>query len=108
MFGDGIRDLVITDAQKIREHDLHDRAIAGNGQSQGASNESRLGDRRITNAIRTEFLEQSHRGLEGAFRFRDVLAHDEHARIFPHLVGDSRANRLSIGKLLSGHVSISG
>ena len=54
-----------------------------------------LGDRRIDDALRAELVEQPLAHLVGALVLRDLLAHEEHIRIAPHLLGHGVAQRLA-------------
>jgi len=46
-----------------------------------------LGDRRVDDALRSEFLQQTLRDFVGALIFRDLLAEDEDAIVAAHFLG---------------------
>ena len=46
-----------------------------------------LGDRRVDDAARPEFLQQALADLVGALVFADLLAEQQHAVVAPHLLG---------------------
>ena len=56
-----------------------------------------FGDRRIDHAAWAELLEQVLTDLVGALILANLLAHEEHRRIAPHLLGHGVAQRLAHG-----------
>ena len=56
-----------------------------------------FGDRRIDHAARSELIEQALGDFVGALILADLLAHEEHRRIAPHLLGHGVAQRLAHG-----------
>ena len=56
-----------------------------------------LGDRRIDDAPRAEFLQQALRHLVGALIFGDFLADHEYVGVAAHLLGHGVAQRLAHG-----------
>ena len=56
-----------------------------------------LGDRRVDDALRAEFLQQSLGDLVGALIFGDFLAHHEDVGVAAHLLGHGVAQRFAHG-----------
>jgi len=58
-----------------------------------------LGDRRIDDALRAEFLQQFARDFVGALVFRDFLAHYKNAVVAAHFLGHRVTQRIAHGDL---------
>ena len=60
--------------------------------------EAELGDRRVDNSHRTEFVEQSFRDFVRAVVLRDFLAHEEDAVVALKLFAQRLRERVAIGE----------
>ena len=105
VLGDAVDDLVEADAEEVGEHDLDDRAVAGESEAERGADEAGLGDRRVADPRRAEFLEEAETRLERPAGLADVLAHDQGFRIAPHLLLERRDDRFAVGDLLRAHAT---
>ena len=82
---------------EIERHELDDRLEASERGADAEPRKTVLGDRRVDDAPRAEFLQQALGHLVGALIFGDLLADDEHVRIAAHFLGHGVAQRLAHG-----------
>ena len=88
---DVVDDLVEAERQEVAEHDLGDRAVAGEGEPGRHAGDRALADRRRAHPVR-EVRAQPARHLEGAaVRVDDVLAEQDH----PLVVLERAAQRVA-------------
>ena len=96
--GGGIDELVHRLHGEVPGHELDDRPQARHRRADAEAGEAVLGDRRVDDAARAEFLQQALAHLVGALIFRDLLAHQEHVAVAAHLLGHGIAQRLAHGQ----------
>ncbi len=82
-----IDDLVDRLHGEVEGHEFDDRLQACERGTDAETGKAMLGDRRIDDAPRTEFLQQPLRHLVGALIFGDLFAHDEDLFVTPHFFG---------------------
>ena len=99
VLGDAVDDLVEADAEEVGEHDLDDRPVAGEREAERGADEAGLGDRRVADPRRAEFLVEAEARLERPAGLADVLAHDQGLGIAPHLLLERRDDRFAVGDL---------
>src|SRR6266852_9888401 len=87
-------DLIEGGVDEVRELDLRDRYETVEGRADRNADDARLGKRHIEDACLAELCVQPVRGAEDTAFAPDVLAHDEHALVALHLLGDGRAHSL--------------
>ena len=90
---DLVRHLVEGHAGEVREHQLGDGAEPRHRCPQRRTDDRLLGDRRVTNTVTAEPLEQPVGRLEHAARGADVLAQAQHIGVVVHRVGESGCDR---------------
>ena len=95
--GRRIDDLVDRLHREVEGHELDDRPQPGKAGADPDPGEALLGDRRVDDPPGAEFLQQALADLVGALIFGDLLAHQEHGVVAPHLFGDGVAQRLAHG-----------
>ena len=95
-----LRDLVGDDVpahrEEVAEHDLGDRSQAGHGRTHRGAEDRLLGDRRVTDAVGFELLEESGRRLEHAAGTGDVLAEEHDVGVVGEFLREAEADRVSI------------
>ena len=69
----------------------------GHRRADAQAGEAVLGDRRVDHAPGAELLEQALADLVGALVLGDLLAHQEHVGVAPHLLGHGVAQGLAHG-----------
>ena len=97
--GRRVDDMVDGLHREVEGHELDDGPQAGERRANAQAREARLRDGRVDHAARAELVEQALRDLIRALIFRDLLAHDEHGIVAPHLLGHRVAQRLAHGDL---------
>ena len=93
--GRRIDDLIHRLHGEVERHELDDWLETAKRSANAEAGKTVLGDRRVNNALRAEFLQQALGDLVGALILGDLLAHDEHGRIAPHLFRHGVAQRLA-------------
>jgi hypothetical protein len=81
---------------EVGELHLGHGAHAHNRRAGAASDDRRLGERRVDHAPRPELLLEPEGDLEGAAVDTDVLSDHEDALVSPHLLPETVGNRLQI------------
>src|SRR5262249_44722540 len=76
-----------------------DRLQARHRRAHRRAEDRKLRDRRVLDALRAEFLEQAHRGLEHAARGGGVLAEQHDALVALHLLRDAGGDGVAIAQL---------
>jgi hypothetical protein len=71
----------------------------GHRRAHGDAHEAGLGNRRVDDAVRAEFLDKARKNLEGRASLGDVLAEDEDRLVAPHLLGERLVDGLGQGDL---------
>src|SRR5579875_65593 len=106
-----VEDHIPADAEEIDEHQLDDGTQAGGSGAYGGADEARLGDGRIQHALAPEFFHQPLRDAKHAApgvllleaadagSSRDILTHQNNARITLHLLPQRLVDRLGKGQL---------
>src|SRR5690349_8383861 len=94
--GDLVRDDVPAHREKIREHNLCDRAQTRHRSAHRRAENRLLGDRTVAHTLGTEFFEQAHGRLEHAARRCDIFAQKNDTLVTRHLLRDTRGNRVTI------------
>ena len=93
----GVHDLVEREEREIPRHELDDRTEPDHRRADANAGEAELGDRRVNNAHRAKFVEQSLRNLVSAVVLRDFLTHEENAfvarQLFAQRLRQSVADR---------------
>ena len=95
--GGVVEDLVQGQQAEVDRHDLHDRPHPTDGGPDPGADEGRLRQRRIPDALGSEFLEQAETDAEGSAVGADVLAHQEDPFIPVQRVPDACAQGLAVG-----------
>ena len=95
--GGRIDDLVDRLHGEVEGHEFDDRLQPGHRRADADAGKAVLGDRRVDDAPRPEFLQQALRDLVGALVLGDLLAHDEDVRVAAHLFGHGVAQRFAHG-----------
>ena len=80
-----VHDLVVRRVDEVRELNLGDGAQAVQRHADRGADDPRLGQRRVHAALGAEFLVKAGRRAKNSTETADVLAHDDDARIAPHL-----------------------
>ena len=91
----GVHDLVDRLHREVEGHELDDRPQSHERGSDAQPREPHLGDRRVDDAPGAELVEQALAHLVGALVFGDLLAHQEHRRVAPHLLRHGVAQGLA-------------
>ena len=90
-----VDDLVDRLHREIEGHELDDRPQAGEAGADPEPGKTLLGDRRVDDAARPEFLQQALADLVGALVLGDLLADQKDRFVAPHLLGHCVAQRLA-------------
>ena len=99
LLGGRVDDLVDRLHGEIPGHEFDDRAQAGEGGADADAGKAMLGDGRVDDALRPDFLQEVLRDLVGALVLGDLLAHDEDVAIAAHFLGHRLVQRLPDGHL---------
>ena len=81
-----VHELVERERQEVDEHDLDHGPQSRLRCADGNAADSRLGDRRVADALRAELLDEPLRGAPRS-AFRDVLTEHEYAWVGAHRLG---------------------
>ena len=93
-----IGQIVETDRNEVREHDLGNRLQPGHGRAHGGSHDRLFRDRRIAHAQRAESIEESRlSGFEDAAGFAYILAQEDHIGVALHLLRNAAGHGVAIG-----------
>src|SRR6201999_474353 len=92
--------LVHRDEEEVQRHHLDDRALPHHRRADARPEEALLGDRRVADPVRPEFVEQPGGHLVGAVEEADLLAHHEDAVVAFHLLAHREAQGLAVGHRL--------
>ena len=69
--------------------------MPGHRGADAEAGEPGFGDRRVDDAVLAELVDEARQHLERRARLGDVLAHQDDARIAPHLLGDRLLDRVA-------------
>ena len=85
--GGGIQNVVNGLHGEVKGHELDNGPKATECRPGGDPGKAVFGDRRVDNALGTEFFQHALRNLVGALVFTHFLAHQKHVRIAAHFLG---------------------
>ena len=95
--GGGVHDLIQRQQAEIHRHDLDDRAHSDHGRPNSRAGEAGFRQRRVADARRAEFGQHAFGDRIAAAIRPHILAHQEHAFVAPHRLGEGSAHRLAVG-----------
>jgi hypothetical protein len=96
-FRRGVDDFVDGQQREVPGHELDDRSKTDHCCSDADAGEPELGDRRIDDAHRAKFVEQSLRDLVGSVVLRDFLSHQEDTVVPLQLLAERLRQSVTIG-----------
>src|SRR5262249_25887601 len=94
-----VHDLVKRTRYEIDELELDYRAESGGRRRARRAYKTRLGDRRIDDALWSELLQKTLSDLERAAEGSDVFAEQQHPRIATHFEPQGVGDRLEVSQL---------
>ncbi len=104
--GGGVVDhLVEREQAEVDRHHLDDRPHAAEGGTDPRTDEARLGERCVADALRAELVEEAEADGEGTAVAAHVLAHQEHPLIGGKRMAQSGAHGLAVGELDGAHAA---
>ncbi len=102
-----IRELVHRDKHEVHEHQVDDRTESHDCGADAEADDRLLRDRRVDHPALAEPFEEAVEVVEDASGAADILASDEHIRIFVHHLGQTLVERLEVAEMpfgrLGGH-----
>ena len=97
-----VEDLIERQQAEIDRHQLNNGTHAGHGRADAGAGEAGFRQRRIADAIGTEFCQQTlAHGIAAAIP-ADILAHQENPLIAAQRIADCLAHGIAIGELHRG------
>ena len=93
-----IDDLVEGHGAEVPGHELDDGSEPHHGRAHADAREALLGDGRVDHPAGAEALEEPFGHLVRALVVPDLLAHQEHAIVAVHLLGDGLSEGLAVPK----------
>src|SRR5215211_721226 len=91
-----IHDLIDSKESEIPRHELDDRAQSYHRRTNANTREAELGDRRVDNSHRAEFVEQSLGDFVSAIVLRYFLTHKEHTIVSGQLLAERLRERVPV------------
>src|SRR5215472_6921977 len=97
--GSLVYDLVHRQPNEITKHNVDDGAHSGHSRSNPQTADAGLRDRRIYDALGTEFFNQSREYFKWRSGFGDILTHNKHTWISAQLFSQGFTDSLTKGNL---------
>ena len=94
--GGVVHDLVEGEQAEVHRHDLDDGPHSADGGADARTDECRLRQRRVADALGTELVEQALAHGEAAAVPADVLAHEEHPLVGEERLAQRGAHRVAV------------